>query len=34
MITKEWWERRILKEIKLLKRKEEIERGEFLPPNC
>lgn len=28
--SKEWWEKELLKEIKLLERKEEIERGEFI----
>jgi hypothetical protein len=28
--SKEWWEKELLEEIKLLERKEEIERGEFI----
>lgn len=28
--SKEWWEKELLSEVKLLDRKEEIERGEFI----
>jgi hypothetical protein len=28
--SKEWWEKELLKEVKLLERKEQIERGEFI----
>jgi hypothetical protein len=28
--SKEWWEKELLEKIKLLNRKEEIERGEFI----
>ena len=29
-ISKKWWEKKILEEIKILERKEQIERGEFI----